>query len=330
MIEIRTRNVNGAISEALWKLKVCGVKEDTRNGPVIAFPEPVMTVYEKPEERVLFWGERDANPIFHLMEAIWMMAGREDVAFLEQFNSKIKQYSDDGEVFNAPYGYRWRKYFDFDQLPALINLLKKDPTTRQAVLQIWCPSDLEHITKDKACNTQIFFDCRQGRLNMIVINRSNDLWYGCYGANAVHFSFLHEFIASAIGKPLGEYRQFSNNLHLYTDLYDAKKHLDLPPYSACYDLYAQGIEEYPIMSGSNNWKAFLADCEDFCRAPTMPIRRFHHPFFMEVAYPMAMVNYQRRNKLGDGINWASRIAAQDWRVATLDWIERREEAKIGK
>ena len=54
MIEIRARNVNVAVSEALWKLKVVGVQEDTRNGLVIAFPEPVVTTYERPQERVLF------------------------------------------------------------------------------------------------------------------------------------------------------------------------------------------------------------------------------------------------------------------------------------
>ena len=131
MIEIRARNVNVAVSEALWKLKVVGVQEDTRNGPVIAFPEPVVTTYERPQERVLFWGERDANPIFHLMESIWMLAGRRDVAFLEQFNSKIGQYSDDGKVFNAAYGYRWRDHFGYDQLTEIIKLLKEEPHTRQ-------------------------------------------------------------------------------------------------------------------------------------------------------------------------------------------------------
>ena len=328
-MEIRARNVNAAISEALWKLKVYGVTEQTRNGPVIAFPEPVMTTYERPQERVLFWGERDANPIFHVMESIWMLAGRRDVAFLEQFNSKIGQYSDDGEVFNAPYGYRWRDHFGYDQLPDIIRLLKKDHTTRQAVLQIWEPDDLFKTTKDKACNTQAFFEIRQGVLNMTVLNRSNDLWYGCYGANVVHFSFLMEFIASAVGVPMGVYRQFSHNLHLYTSLYDAAKYLEYPPDSFNFDAYSHGITPYPIMNHPDP-ETFLRDCEYFCKNPFEGGRFYYNSFFHDVAHPMAMVSKVRKDKTGDGMYWADRIHAQDWRIAVTDWIERRESAKLNK
>src|SRR5690606_27170488 len=38
----------------------------------------------------------------------------------------------------------------------------------------------------------------------------------CFGANAVHFSILQEYMAAHIGVPMGVYRQVSNNLHLYT------------------------------------------------------------------------------------------------------------------
>ena len=326
MIEIRARNVNEAISEALWKLKVVGVQEDTRNGPVIAFPEPVVTTYERPQERVLFWGERDANPIFHLMESIWMLAGRRDVAFLEQFNSKIGQYSDDGKVFNAAYGYRWREHFGYDQLTEIIKLLRQEPNTRQAVIQIWDTEDLTKSTKDKACNTQAFFEIRQGRLNMTVINRSNDLWYGCYGANAVHFSFLMEFIASAVGVPMGVYRQFSHNLHLYTELYDAKKYLNCPPDPVDYDAYSKGVKAQPIMDYEDP-NAFLQDCDYFCTDPFNLSAKYYNSFFHDVAQPMAMASKVRKEKTGDGMYWASRIATKDWRIAVEDWIERRELAK---
>jgi len=52
---------------------------------------------------------------------------------------------------------------------------------------------------------------------MVVFNRSNDMVWGCYGANAVHFSFLHEFIGRSTGLPLGTYTQVSVNLHAYID-----------------------------------------------------------------------------------------------------------------
>lgn len=326
-MEIKTRNVNTAISEALWKLKVCGIRKDTRNGPVIAFPEPVMTTYERPEERVLFWEARDANPIFHLMESIWMLAGRRDVSFPKLFNSRIGQYSDDGDVFNAAYGWRWRNHFGRDQLIDIIRLLKKDPNTRQAVMQIWETEDLTKVTKDKACNLSVLFEIRQGRLNMTVLNRSNDLWYGCYGANAVHFSFMMEFVARAVGVPVGVYRQFSNNLHLYTELYDAEKYLDYPPDPYEYNAYQHGIKPLPILTEGANWQTWLEDAEDYCTCPFIPLSS-SHSFFNEVAYPMAMVSKARKEKFGTGEDWAMRIQAEDWKIATLDWIHRREAAKV--
>jgi hypothetical protein len=111
-MELVVRNVNQAFSEIFWKLKVLNLQpEQTRNGPAIVYPEMVTTVYKCPSERVLFHKGRDANPIFHLMESIWMLAGRNDAAFLQQFNKRMADFSDDNKVFNAAYGYRWRKHF---------------------------------------------------------------------------------------------------------------------------------------------------------------------------------------------------------------------------
>jgi hypothetical protein len=334
-MEIRVRNVNHAFSEVFWRLKALAQDgqlpvEQTRNGAVVAFPEPVMTIYERPAERVLFHAGRDANPIFHLMEAIWMLAGRNDVAFLDQFNSTIKQFSDDGLSFNAAYGYRWRRSYGFDQLEQVIGMLQDDPTSRQAVLQMWSVRDLSWPSKDKACNMSAVFDCRRGRLNMTVFNRSNDIWWGAYGANAVHFSVLQEFVALALGLPLGEYRQVSNNLHLYLDLYPAAKHIDIPPEPEDYDYYTSedfGVLPRPLFRG-RDWREFLRDCEYFCQDPYSVSTFYQHAFFNGVAVPMANVSRVRREKSSRGGEYVAQIRAEDWRRAVAEWVERRELAKV--
>lgn len=327
-MELVVRNVNQAFSELFWKLKVLNLKpEPTRNGPALVFPEPVITTYTCPLERVLFHPGRDCNPVFHLLESVWMLAGRRDVAFLEQFNSKIGQYSDDGKVFNAAYGYRMRHHFGRDQLTDIVSLLRKEPNTRQAVIQLWDPADLTKSTKDKACNMEVVFDNRGGRLNMTVLNRSNDAWYGAYGANAVHFSIIQEFVASAVGLRAGVYRQVSNNLHLYTELYDAKKYLTLPPDSEVYDHYSSGqVRPSPLML-DGDYKGFLKDCERFCEDPFNQEAEYIHPFIKHVAQPMAMVSRVRKIKAGDGRGFAAKIRSEDWRRATIEWIARREKLK---
>jgi len=328
-MELHVRNVNAAFSEIFWKLRVLNLEpEMTRNGPALVFPEPVTTVYKYPQERVLFHSGRDANPIFHVLEAVWMLAGRRDVQFLKHFNSTIDRYSDDGAVFNAAYGYRWRRHFGFDQLEEAIKMLRRDPATRQAVIQMWDADDFTKKTKDRCCNTQVVFEIKHGKLNMNVFNRSNDIWWGAYGANAVHFSFLQEFMATSVGVGVGVYRQISTNFHLYTELYDAAKYVKEPP--PMVDLYANGaVRPAPLML-NGDYKSFFADCEKFCTDPFNTDAKYIHPFFTHVAQPMAMVSRIRKIHAGDGRGYAAKIRAEDWRKAVFDWIDRREIAKAMK
>ena len=76
------------VSEALFVVKQAleadGVEVETRNGKAIEFREPCAIVYNNPRERVLFYPERDANPIFHFMESMWMLAGRNDLEWIQR------------------------------------------------------------------------------------------------------------------------------------------------------------------------------------------------------------------------------------------------------
>lgn len=325
-MDIIAHNANRLFSEMFWRFKVSGVPVETRNGPALRIPEPVLTTVRNPTERVLFHPGRDANPVFHLMESIWMLAGRRDVAFPTQFNSTFGQYSDDGEVYNAAYGYRWRSHFGIDQLAEVINTLRTDRNTRQAVVQMWDAADLSKATKDKACNMSIVFEVFNDRLNMTVINRSNDAWFGYAGANIVHMTFLQEFIAHAVGVPIGVYRTFSTNLHLYTKLYEASQYLVMPPDPNMYDHYASGVCPLPIML-NGDWRAFLSDCEAFCDDPFNGETNYTHPFFLGVAHPMAMVSRTRKLNAGTGEGCAAKIKAPDWRRAVFEWVQRRESKK---
>lgn len=169
-MHLKTRNVNTAFRELVSIFndpengpEGCSVRKlPSRNGPVLKIDEPVTVTYERPTERVLFNGARDANPFFHLYEALWMLAGRRDVAPLAYYNSAIASIaSDDGVTFNGAYGYRWRAaagkpslYTDggdpkrpnalrgyvrpgVDQLRVLVEHLKVEPESRRAVLQMW-------------------------------------------------------------------------------------------------------------------------------------------------------------------------------------------------
>lgn len=227
---IDVRNVNDALPEGIRYLQQHGVKRDSRNGPVIVAPGPVSTVYRNPMERVILSPTRDANPFFHAYEALWMLTGRNDVAGPAHILKSFAQFSDDGKTFHGAYGKRWRSHFPLgvdqnplprevlplDQLPPIIEALKRNHDDRRCVLQMWDPSvDLGRVGKDVPCNQSAVFMINDGRLDMTVFCRSNDMIWGAYGANAVHFSFLLEYMALKIGVPPGVYTQVSVNFHAY-------------------------------------------------------------------------------------------------------------------
>ena len=322
MHSITATNVNTAFTAGLQWLRVAGEREDSRNGPVLVSPTPVCTTYKNPTQRVLFCPERDANPFFHLMESLWMLAGRESVDFVSQFNSGMVNYSDDGRVLNGAYGYRWRRYFGFDQLVEVMRMLNRDQNSRRAVLTMYDPTfDLGENpdSKDIPCNTHIYFDLRGDKLNMTVCCRSNDAVWGAYGANVVHMSMLQEVMASALGTVCGDYRQMSNNFHLYTTVHDVEKlaWADSP------NLYrTHGLKPYPLMHENSDLEEWLDECEHFTMFPG-DATQYANPFFSEVAFPMYAAWVDRKNGINSGMEWALKIEADDWRIACCDWIRRR-------
>lgn len=333
---IHARNVQQALPEALYQLEAEGVTSESRNGPVRKFDQPVTTVYERPTERVMFWPSRDANPFFHLFESLWMLSGRNDVEFVAGMVGRMRSYSDDGVTLHGAYGYRWRCWFGFDQLARIVSALAADPTDRRQVLSMWdATSDLGRKGKDLPCNLQALFTINNvGSLDMIVTNRSNDIVWGAYGANAVHFSYLQEYVASSLGRRVGRYWQVSANFHAYVEVLKGVNALASAAPDAMMpeelrwaglDPYADGfVEPFPLMTlPANEWSE---DLMAFMENPT--VIGLRDPFFRKVAVPMWLAYQLYRETPGVG-KFAvanaqlSRVAATDWRLAAQEWIARR-------
>lgn len=358
---IKARSVNEAFHAGAMHLAVFGKESDSRVGPVLVSPTPVITVYDRPRNRVLLGPRRDANPFFHLFESLWMLAGRNDLEFPMTFVSTFGKFSDDGETLWGAYGHRWRNWFGFDQLLELTKALKDDPGTRRAVLQMWSAcavdedgevvqTDLERGAtggKDVPCNLSAVFDTLDGRLNMTVFCRSNDMVLGAYGANAVHFSILLEWVAAASGLPMGVYRQFSNNFHAYTQLYGdmfrGKEGLaSLGEHVLSRDFYgtpgamktmtydSPTIHPVRLIQDFENPLDFIHDCERFCEAVVeghawLPDNAYETLFFDNVVLPMYHTWKQWKERRFDvAVEEALTIKADDWRTAAQEWLETRQ------
>ena len=323
---IFARNVNDAWLNAIGVMNQIGVPEDSRNGPVRVAPYPVMTIYDYPFERVLFDPVRDANPIFHLHESLWMLAGSNDATWLDQF---VKDFSEryaepDGSMHGA-YGYRWREHFSsaighssLDQLDVVVKILTQNSGSRQAVIQMWdAESDLGlQKLKDRPCNTQIYLRIQNNVLDLNITCRSNDIVWGAYGANIVHFSILQEYLAARIGVGIGKLYQYSWNWHMYEN---AKHLVDSEA--------ANGWSRYPgTIPLVTNPDTFDDEVFDYVEDPELTPPDLDNVFLSNTAYPMFKANVSRRAGDREGaLSWAHRIVAPDWKQATVAWLERRKK-----
>ena len=176
---------------------------------------------------------RDMNIFFLLAEALWIFAGRKDVAYLKVFNEKMGDYSDDGISFHAPYGFRLRHWGTYsfdkvteenkhikdgeDQLRLAIRMLSMNPDDRRVVMSIWNPDfDLASTSKDLPCNDLVMFKIRNNKLHTTISNRSNDLHWGL-PTNVFQFGTLSELVALTLDIKLGTQVHNSQSLHYYLE-----------------------------------------------------------------------------------------------------------------
>lgn len=217
-MNITVPSADAALHLALEHIEKWGTHRTSRGKVTKEVRGPSITTYTRPRHRVVFSPVRNANPFFHLIDAIWLLSGSNRAELPCAFLPSLAQYSDNGLTFHGAYGHRLRHLFGFDQIEATVQLLRDKPDTRQAVMSIWHPMhDLNVTTKDVPCNDMLMFNLRNGQLDMTVCCRSNDAVWGAYGANVVQFSILLEYMAALVGVPMGHYAQMSNSLHFYED-----------------------------------------------------------------------------------------------------------------
>ena len=322
MQSINARGVSEALYLGKQALESQGREVQTRNGLAIEFPTPVMTTYTHSRERVLFYPERDANPYFHLMESFWMLAGRNDVRWISQFNGRMNNYSDDGEHFHGAYGFRWRSWFGKDQLNLAQERLLTYENDRRTVVSMWDPREdmqTHNDGKDYPCNTQIFFWVRDEDLNMTVVNRSNDMIWGAYGANAVHMSMLLEYMAGILELGVGTYYQFSNNLHAYAEVLEKLNGMK-PDYDPYLRVGENGLH-YTTPALVEDHTTFDEELLAWFKEPDAG---FNNSYLSSTATPMLKSWWLwKRKELPAAHETAGQIKDRAWRKACTEWLERR-------
>lgn len=152
---------------------------------------------------------REFRDVIGVIEGLSLVG---EMAVPEIYSDRVKKFADfmDNGIMWGAYGQR-----AFGSVGNVVELLKRDPDSRQAVITLFdSRQDLNREKKDLPCTISIQFLLRNGQLHCGVSMRSNDLWLGT-PYDLVQFSILQASVAQVLGVVPGEYVHRVGSLHLY-------------------------------------------------------------------------------------------------------------------
>jgi len=170
-----------------------------------------------PKDRKIINKERDWKEDYAEAEWQWYLSGDPKVSTLGDIYGKVpeiwKRMADGEGKVNSNYGYQWERN---GQIDMVYEMLKQNLDTRQACISIYDGKEISDYAFDTPCTYAIQFTIVNGRLDMCVTMRSNDLWYG-FCNDQYQFSKLQELMAYRLDIETGTYYHFAHNMHLYND-----------------------------------------------------------------------------------------------------------------
>jgi thymidylate synthase len=246
MIVISAQNLNQATIKACQLLLEKGVARQTRGYDCIELKSPVLIEITNPYDRYINIPGRGASKTLPFAESLAILSGINSMDLYSGYVPNMIQYSDDGLFQRAGYGPRLRGFIGVagnyentepknsiknnniftvnDQFNYVYQVLKKDPNSRQAVMSITDPAndqlDIEGNlvqTKDIPCCRLLQFMLVDGKLDLTVYFRSNDVLFGFQQVNVFNNTFMLECMANLLGLKVGKYYHVANNLHYYAD-----------------------------------------------------------------------------------------------------------------
>jgi thymidylate synthase len=174
-------------------------------------------------------------------ELLWFLKGTEDAQFL--IDNKITiwdEWFQDGpdgtKVLPHTYGVKWRDFDGVDQLRAVVESIRNNPTSRRHVVSAWDPRNVSQAALPW-CHVMFQFNVRQGRwLDISVYQRSVDLFLGC-PFNLASYGALLSIVAKLTNLIPGEMIYNFGDCHVY------KNHL-----SACVTQLQRDPKSLPTLN----------------------------------------------------------------------------------
>ena len=170
---------------------------------------------ENPLDNLITDKNRDWSLTYAFAEWQWYLSADRSIYKLKELYGSVpkiwQNIADENGLVNSNYGAYW---FGNNQYDKVVDILKKDPESRRASLSIYNADNIDQYEKDTPCTYAINFTILNNKLNMTVMMRSNDLWFG-FCNDQYCFSKVQEKMCKDLDVEVGTYFHFVNNLHIY-------------------------------------------------------------------------------------------------------------------
>ena len=153
---INAHNANEAYMQSKKLLKNSSLESSPR-GMKIKERLGVSIKILNPRDRIITEVNRNFPLKGALAEFLWYMTGNPSLSIITPYLKHWERYSDNGEVVNSNYGYQWK-----NQISEVIQKIKKDPDTRQAVINLYHDDFSLYYGKDNVCTPSFQFLLREG------------------------------------------------------------------------------------------------------------------------------------------------------------------------
>ena len=179
-----------------------------------------------------------------IAELLWFIAGSSDVNELHALGVKIwdgNAYAEywrpkarfDGDA-GRNYGQQWRDWIapdgrHVDQLADVVAAIATHPESRRHVVTAWNPGELDQ-TSLPACHAMFQFFVADGRLSLLMFQRSCDLFLGV-PFNMAEYALLLHLVARFTDLVPDTFTHVLGDAHVYRDHFDqVREQLTREPY----------------------------------------------------------------------------------------------------
>lgn len=143
----------------------------------------------------------------------WYLSENRSVEELKKYAPIWDRMHGGDNIVNSNYGWQWNRN---GQLDKICKQLIEEKATRQAWVSIYDGKEKDDYLHDTPCTIGIGFRVVNYKVDMTVIMRSNDLWYG-FCNDQYCFSHLQEMVCNMTGYGMGTYFHYADDMHLYED-----------------------------------------------------------------------------------------------------------------